>query len=661
MTAPRSAPTHNAVQRFPFTSTDATVEKVSRLQEPSNKDVVMKAFSQRFGSVISAVAVIASLALATPVAAAVQSFGKTYTVSATIKGGKNLTVLLVSGTGRLLASQAVKTGSQKITLKAKGTGAIGGTTLQLVSGKNASAKGKYYGPVVLGNKGTTAAKSNIVYTKLKQAASTKVNLGNVTIKPVAGTQQGYATTSAKSSAADTSTSSSVRAYKGKPVGVGTYGKTANATVTKSGVWATAVGDPCAPAGSPTCDPSGHEMPPGGQQGGTPNGQQGGTPGGTPNGQQGGTTAVDKDQTLGGDADDDGIPNAFDVNDDGDATVDSADSSTPTPKVAIEGTNNCSTIDFRIFTNFKATERNYTGTINAYGTTGTPFNATPTRSGEVISSTMTMVFQPIVSVCGSNVTASYLKGDGVAYAPTDYVKLPTPCESTKDYQWEIGAGRMCPTQAGNASGFTFGPGFAFAGNNLPSGQDTFTMKVETADNNTYEFTSSPGFVFVTHPMLVSYDNGAGATGNLPYGQANIAPIPVTSDKELTLTMFRPQRLAFDGEPGFAEGAYYDLANFTYTPDLPNGIRTTLDPTSPSTTSLGKCDLLKALDTGLANDTRVDIAAKPMLTVKWNIKDCFTRTNTAWPTAGGYLDIDIQVMPTGPGGNSAQKLYLQLLPA
>ncbi|MTB12731.1 MAG: hypothetical protein F2930_05185, partial [Actinobacteria bacterium] len=47
----------------------------------------MKAFSQRFGSVISAVAVIASLALATPVAAAVQSFGKTYTVSATIKGG----------------------------------------------------------------------------------------------------------------------------------------------------------------------------------------------------------------------------------------------------------------------------------------------------------------------------------------------------------------------------------------------------------------------------------------------------------------------------------------------------------------------------------------------------------------------------------------------
>ena len=104
----------------------------------------MSVFSKRFTSVAAAVAVIGSLAVASPVAGAVQSFGKTYTVTATVKGGRNLTVLLVSGTGRLLASQAVKSASQKITLKAKGTGAIGGTTLQLVSGKDASAKGKYF-------------------------------------------------------------------------------------------------------------------------------------------------------------------------------------------------------------------------------------------------------------------------------------------------------------------------------------------------------------------------------------------------------------------------------------------------------------------------------------------------------------------------------------
>jgi hypothetical protein len=38
MTAPSTAPTHNAAQRFPSTITDATVEKVSRFKEPSEKD-----------------------------------------------------------------------------------------------------------------------------------------------------------------------------------------------------------------------------------------------------------------------------------------------------------------------------------------------------------------------------------------------------------------------------------------------------------------------------------------------------------------------------------------------------------------------------------------------------------------------------------------------
>ena len=87
---------------------------------------------------------------------------------------------------------------KNITLKAKGTASIGGTTLQLVSGSSSTAKGKYYGPVVLGNKSSTAAKSSVVYTKLKQKAATGVKLGTVTVKKAVGsTQQGYATTSTK--------------------------------------------------------------------------------------------------------------------------------------------------------------------------------------------------------------------------------------------------------------------------------------------------------------------------------------------------------------------------------------------------------------------------------------------------------------------------------
>jgi len=609
----------------------------------------MNALSRKFSSVLAVTAITATMALASPVAAGVQTFGKSYSVIATVKGGKNLTILLISGSGRLLASKKVTGTNQKITLKSPATASIGGSTLQLVSGKDAGAKGRYYGPVVLGNKGSTAAKSSIVYTKLKSTAATSIKLGTVTVKTVSGTtQQGYAVTSTKSSAADTSVSAQVRASKGRPLGVGTYGKTAGVSIRSYGVSKTAAGAPCAPVKTPTCDESGHEIAPGSAP---------------PNGQSGPNTSVNKDQTLGGDLDDDGIPNAFDVNDDGDGSVDSADSDTPSPKVAVDGASSCTTIDFRIFTNFKATERDFVSTINAYGNAGTQFEATPARSGAVIGSTMTMVFQPITSVCGSSVTATYLKGNGVAYAPLNYEKLPATCQATKDYQWEIGTGRMCPTQAGNASGFSFGKPFTFAGNNLPSGQDTFTMKVETTDGKSYEFTSSPGFVFVTHPMLVNFDNGAGATGTIPYGQTNMAPIPVTSNTALTLTLYRPQRLAFDGEAGFAEGAYYDLAGFSYSPDLPNQIRTTLDPSGPSGNASnagpGKCDALKVADSELSNDSRVNTSTKPVLTLKWKIKECF-KTSLTWPSAGGYLDVDIQVLPTGPGGNSAQKLFLQLLP-
>jgi hypothetical protein len=141
----------------------------------AGKDV-MKSLTSRLKSALTVGVVVAAIASAAPVQAAVSAQGKTYTVTATMKGAKNLTVLMVSGTGRLLASAKVTKTSQNITLKAKGTASIGGTTLQLVSGSSSTAKGKYYGPVVLGNKSSTAAKSSVVYTKLKQKAATTVKL-----------------------------------------------------------------------------------------------------------------------------------------------------------------------------------------------------------------------------------------------------------------------------------------------------------------------------------------------------------------------------------------------------------------------------------------------------------------------------------------------------
>ena len=629
------------------------------------KEKAMNALSRKFSSVLAVTAITATMALASPVSAGVQTFGKTYSVTATVKGGKNLTVLLISGSGRLLASKKVTGANQKITLKSPATASIGGTSLQLVN-SGGTSKGSYFGPVTIGHKGKSATNASRVYTRLKQSISTSVKLGTLTIKKVGAGKQGYATASATSSSADTSVGAQVSASKGRPTGVGTFGKTSGVAIKSYGVSATAAGDPCSPPNTATCGPEGKEIgPPSGNPVNPPNPPTTGQPAtgqpttgqpttGQPNAgppnpgqptQQG--AVVNKDETLGGDADDDGIPNAFDVNDDGDAVLDSADATTPAPKAAADdGTTTCGAVDFKIFTNYKATQGGFAGTINAYGVGG--FKADKTNIASTITKSMTMVFSPITQVCGSPVTRSYLKGIDVAYAPTDYVELAKPC-GTGDYQWLIGAGKMCGT---DASGFSFGTAYTF-GDTLPTGQDTFSMKVDTADGKSYEFTSSPGFVFVTHPMFIAYSNDGTNYTNIDYTKATTGPegariteptISVTQSQTLYLKVYRPQRLAMDGEAG----DFYDLGGFKFTPDIPNG-----------TPSVGKCDALTSTDTEMTSDTPINAASPPVMTLQWAIgTKCYGAPPKNIPWAPAPSDFDIQVEPSGPGGNSAQKIRITL---
>ena len=604
----------------------------------------MNTRSRKFNSVLAVTAITATMALASPVSAGVQTFGKTYSVTATVKGGKNLTVLLISGSGRLLASKKVTKANQSIKLKSPATASIAGSSLQLVNSAGAS-KGAYFGPVTIGHKGKSAKTASRVYTRLKQSISTSVKLGTLSIKKVGAGKQGYAVASATSKSADTSVGAQVSASKGKPTGVGTFGKTSGVAIKSYGVSATAIGDPCQPANTQTCGPDGKEIgPPNGNPVNPPNPGQPNP--GQPNAQQG--SVLKTDDTLGGDADDDGIPNAFDVNDDGDAVLDSADSTTPAPKAAADdGTTTCSAVDFKIFTNYKATQGGYAGTINAYGAGA--FQANKTNIASTITKSMSMVFSPISQVCGSAVTRSYLKGIDVAYAPTDYVELAKPC-GTGDYQWLIGAGKMCGT---DASGFSFGTAYTFGATDLPTGQDTFSMKVDTADGKSYEFTSSPGFVFVTHPMFIAYSNDGTTYKNIDYATTITGPegarineptISVTQSQTLYLKVYRPQRLAMDGEAG----DFYDLGGFKFTPDIPNG--------NPS---VGKCDALTSTDTTMTSDTPIDTANPPVMILQWAIgSKCYgvPPKNIAWTPAPS--DFDIQVEPSGPGGNSAQKIRITL---
>lgn len=589
---------------------------------------------RRTAALFLAVAAASTLAMTTPAQASVS--GKSYTVKTTIKGGKNLTVLLVSATGRTLASKTITKASQAVSLKTPNVSSAKGATLQLVSAGSSANKGEYFGPVVVGWSGSKAARSSKVYTKLKAVASRTISLGTMSIKKVGSTgKQGYAVVSKKAKVADTTTAAAVTAVKGRPKGVGSYGKTQSVGSTEYGVSASGViATPVNPNPNPNPQPNNPQ--PGNQpQPGQPQ------PGGQP--QVG--AAPTSDNTLGGDKDDDGLPNAFDVDDDGDGKIDSADSDTPTPQVSADnGATDCGALTWRIFTNFKATGGNYQGTINAYGTGA--YEATPSTIADTIGKTMSMVFQPITSVCGSNVTKTYIKGNGVPYAPAEFTEVGKTC-NTSDYQWLIGEGRMCST---DGTGYDFGSKYTFSGTDLPSGQDTFTIKVETADGKSYEFTSSPGFVFVTHPMIVSYDDGAGEKA-VQYGSPNVN-ISVAKSTKLKFKMYRPQRLAFDGETG----TFYDLGGFRVSPDIPNGITNPVpgQPGQPGTQGPGKCDAQAVTDTSMASDTPIDTTNKPTMVIEWEIGKCFDAKNIAW--SAGQVTVDIQVEPSGPGGNSAQKLFL-----
>ena len=597
----------------------------------------MGVLSRRSASVVMAVCAAVSIIGITPVRAAVKAAGKSFQVTATMKGAQNMTVLLVSAKGQTLASAKVTKSNQKITLKTANVSTTAGATMQMVASSGAAkGKGAYYGPVVVGWSGTKSSTASKVTSKLKKSTSSKIAIGTVQVKKVTA-MQGYAVALAKAKLADTTTGSLAKASKGKPVGVGTYGKTQTVSSGDFTVRVAAVGDPCQPVNTPTCGPDGRELaPPTGQPG------QPTQPG------QGTVSSAASDDTLGGDKDDDGIPNAFDVNDDGDAVVDSADTSTPTPQVSVDnGTSACGEVNFRIFTNYKATQPRFAGTINAYG--AGPFKATAENIASTITKTMSMVFSPITTVCGSNVTKTYLKGNGAPYAPADYVELKNTC-ITGDYQWSIGQGKMCGGDA--AKQYDFGSAYTFTGTDLPNGLHTFTAKVETADGKSYEFTASPGFVFVTHPMFFAWSTDGTNFTNIDYTQSQVGPdgpalvsepnITVAQSQTLWLKAYRPQRLAIDGETA----AFYDLGGFSFVPDIPNA-------------GVGQCDALKSVDTAMASDQAVDETAKPSVTLQWAIgTKCFgvPPRNATWTP--GASDFDIQVLPSGPGGNSAQKIRITL---
>jgi hypothetical protein len=515
---------------------------------------------------------------------------KTYNfkVTGTISGANGKTVLLLADTGRVLGSQSITAAKQGLSItSSQKTSNLSGATLQLVT----TSGGDYFGPVVLGWKSKTQ-----VYTQFgtKTSGKGKYKVGTIVVSSASASGlQGYGKVKKKLSLVKKNV---VAATNYKPAGVGTYGKTGGAAVALLGGARGFVG--VGPIGDIDL-----------------------------------RNVIAEDKKFdGGDADGDGLPNAFDVNDDGDAVLDQADANSPTPNA---GANCQAGASFNIFTNFKNTATNLAENINAYGTGDS--TATDAKIATALTNTMSIVLQPITSVCGSNVTKSEFKGVGtLPYAPADYVDITGKSGGTGDYQWTVGNGQISGSVVTGLAPFTF------TAPNQISGQDVLMQRVTTADGNVYEFAGTMGFVFVSHPLPLRYstDNGT-SWSNFTFSGGTASYGTLASTTKLTVEFAVPQRLAFDGEAA----GYWDLGNMTYSPDAPNMFGGGNGP--------GKCDSQAATDS--TADSAVATTARTFQ-LAFILGTCFSEKSKSWGSTGQELQggVDIQVVPAGGGGNSAQKL-------
>lgn len=331
-----------------------------------------------------------------------------------------------------------------------------------------------------------------------------------------------------------------------------------------------------------------------------------------------------------DLDRDGVIGAFDVDDNGNLVLDNVDNQTLRGSVrSREGT-----LDgqgFRMFSNYKATQPDFSDVINA--------NVAVPTEDELNQSIRTKLGLAVQVIPGATLGCT-----GQVYCPGS--PMPITAGASGDFQWMLSSTYPALTAADVNAGDTF---------------------VETAPDGT-AYAGVLNFVFRTTPALKSFQvvnadgTAGGAVVDVDYGAVSPAgsannPIQVTATQKVKLTFWRPQRRAFDGETGGVVGAV-DIGKLNYMADAPN-------------LGAGGCPATA----GDGNGTTVPDGT--WTNVQDNLGDAPTVADRtlamvvdagACAVAGGRtagapgqdnFDFDIQAKSLF-GDNSAQKVYLKLMP-
>ena len=512
-----------------------------------------------------------AIALATVVVVPTMAQGAM--VSGTVKGGKGMKISAIGLDGTATTGTIKSNGSFKLNVPSS---RAKNATLHLIT-----KTGDYYGPIVLAKKGTTG------YSRLNNKT---VNLGAITKK--AG--YGLVTTTPPKGTYSTKAGTEKVTKAGAPLGAGKLGLV---KVASSAAELSVKGEMQSGGGT---DPGAGKDPGAGSGGGTGGGTDPGAgkdPGagsgsGSSGGQQSGSNPTDPCGTaLGGDCDRDGIPNAFDVDDNGNLTIDMTDAvSVDTTAKLITMSDVRPSLGLTLNANAGATPESinaFLGSTDAGSPSGlslafyySQYDLLPT--GQALTS--------VWATCGTG-AAWCAPGTGTATTSGfgEYPQILPDVAPFGSVAWGTFGGATCSTPGQPcvaASGPSPANGFEQSPENgggkpsavwtafvKPNAPDTLgTVNADSVLTLNYAGQGVPTTqkpigispYFVTTPAITNVDTTAGSTAlSYPYpangaGTNQSNGFRVGADGAISLTMWRPQRLSLPGEAG----SFFDVGGLHY---------------------------------------------------------------------------------------------------
>jgi len=372
---------------------------------------------------------------------------------------------------------------------------------------------------------------------------------------------------------------------------------------------------------------------------------------------------------GRDADLDGIPGAFDIDDNGNLIIDNVDRTTrsgrslrqfspalrvsdicPTPDQpqpagcippsgAPSGgtTATAAATEFKLFSNFKLTDATSIN-VSIPGITGID-----ALIDAAVPTTVTLATQ----VMGA--TSSTLDCLGNTYC-APHGAYPLVNSAAASY-----TGAFLNLSKGTTGDAQIMPGAA----RTDIGSGNAFLQMDGA-------TSYPGilnFVFNTAPALKSYNVGAGeqtlaydASGVSASGMTPSTPITTTAGAtSITVTFWRPQRTALSSEAWFGSAnPWTDIGGLAYRADPPNAPSGSTKRSCAGGYSGGSANgVAVTAGTDGVVDPAIDAEASAANTISWTI-DLATCFDWSLMATGTSFDLDIQAFSTY-GDNAARKLH------